>query len=68
MIDLATPARTYLEGNLVKHRTNVQLILRGSVSVAEHPDIMETLEGELAKVSHYMDLISALDECEYHLD
>ncbi len=50
----------YLEGMKVKHELNLQLLLDNPVGVAEHPDIVATIEGELSKVAEYKDKLSAL--------
>ena len=39
---------------------NVELILENPVAVPEHPDIMETLEEELAKLAEYEDKLFML--------
>lgn len=52
----------YLQGQAEKHRMNIELILSNPVSVAEHPDIMETLEGELGKMAEYHDKIEMMQK------
>ena len=41
---------------------NIELILSNPVSVAEHSDIMETLEGELGKMAEYHDKIEMMQK------
>ena len=43
-----------------KHRINVETLLRNTVGVAEHPDIMETVEKELAIIAEYDDKLEVL--------
>ena len=52
----------YLQGQAEKHRMNIELILSNPVSVAEHSDIMETLEGELGKMAKYHDKIEMMQK------
>ena len=52
----------YLQGQAEKHRMNIELILSNPVSVAEHPDIIETLEGELGKMAEYHDKIEMMQK------
>ena len=48
--------------NLVKfYCINVENLLNNSVGVGEHPDLMETIEGELEKMSSYHDKLEMLD-------
>ena len=45
-----------------KHRINVEHLLDNGVGVAEHPDIMETIEKELEIIAEYDDKLSVLDK------
>ena len=45
-----------------KHRINVENLLQNSQGVAEHPDIMDTIEKELDEISKYNDLLDVLDK------
>ena len=51
-----------LEASADRHRVNVSILLTNSVGVAEHPDILETIEGELEKIAQYQDKLEALRE------
>ena len=51
----------YLEANIKKHVANVWVLLENPSGVADHPDIMTTIEGELQKISEYQDKLKALD-------
>jgi hypothetical protein len=53
-------AKVYLEGRILYHEMNVELILENPVAVPEHPDIMQTLEEELAKLAEYEDKLFML--------
>ena len=50
----------YFKAGIEKHRVNVEILLEKRVGVAEHPDVMETIEGELAKMAELDDKISVL--------
>ena len=50
----------YLTAQKNKHMMNVELLLDKPVGVAEHPDIMETVEKELAIIAEYDDKLEAL--------
>lgn len=53
--------RINFEAQIVKHKMNVEVLLGSHVGVAEHSDIMETIEKELAQVAHYQDLLDNLE-------
>lgn len=61
-IEIVKAARAYFEGAKSKHTLNALLILEKPAAVAEHPDMIETLEVELGKVAHYNDMLDALGE------
>ena len=50
----------HLEAHITKHIVNVELLLDTSVGVAEHPDIMGTIEKELEEISNYHDKLEVL--------
>jgi hypothetical protein len=41
---------------------NVEVLLQKQVGVAEHPDIMQTIEDEMGKVAHYKDLLDVVED------
>lgn len=53
-------AISHLEGMISKHKMNLELMLSNPVAVAEHPDFLETFEGELEKVAHYEDMLNVV--------
>jgi len=50
----------HLEAHITKHVVNVELMLDNSVGVAEHSDIMGTIEKELEEISNYHDKLEVL--------
>ena len=50
----------HFKAHIEKHRINIENILRNTVGVAEHPDIMETVEKELGIIAEYDDKLEAL--------
>lgn len=54
-------AKAHFEASIHRHRMNAELILEHSVAVAEHPDMMETLESELSKMAEYHDRLEMLE-------
>ena len=53
--------RVHLESHIKKHILNVDLLLENPVGVAEHPDIMETIEKELGMIAEYHDKLEMLE-------
>lgn len=48
------------EAKIQSHIMNIEVLLGKPVGVAEHPDIMATIEGELDIISSYEDKRSCL--------
>ena len=58
--DLIKASEKHFEAHIEKHRINVEILLENQVGVAEHPDIIETIEKELALISEYEDKLEVL--------
>ena len=50
------------ESELQVLAVNMENYFSNAVGVAEHPDILETIEGELEKIAQYQDKLEALSE------
>ena len=60
--DLIKASRLHFEAHVEKHRINVENLLQNTRGVAEHPDIMDTIEEELDEISRYNDLLEVLEK------
>ena len=49
-------------GHIEKHKTNVEVLLQKTAGIAEHPDILETIEKELKIIAEYDDEIEMLNK------
>ena len=58
--DLIKASEKHFESHIEKHRINVEILLENQVGVAEHPDIMETIEKEIGIIAEYEDKLSVL--------
>ena len=58
--DLIKASEKQFEALIHKHRINVEVLLEHQVGVAEHPDIMETIEKEIGIIAEYEDKLSVL--------
>ena len=57
--------RSYLQGNIDKHCANLENLLENHVALAEHPDIIDTIEKELDVVADYEDKLNVLNKYFY---
>ena len=58
--ELIKASKIHFTAHIEKHRINVENLLNNSQGVAEHPDIMDTIEKELEEMSKYHDLLEIL--------
>ncbi|MEK9597526.1 MAG: hypothetical protein VW171_01540, partial [Alphaproteobacteria bacterium] len=47
VIPFLNAVKKHAEGHIAKHKANVNILIKKNVGVAEHPDIIETIEKEL---------------------
>ena len=60
--DLIKASKLHFKAHIEKHRINVENLLENGVGVAEHSDIMETIEKELEIIAEYDDKLEILDK------
>lgn len=58
--DLLEASRLHFKAHIEKHRINVENLLNNPAGIAEHPDIMETIEKELEIIAEYDDKLEVL--------
>jgi hypothetical protein len=60
--DLIKASELHFKAHIEKHRINVENLLENGVGVAEHADIMDTIEKELEIMAEYDDKLSILNK------
>ena len=58
--DLIKVSELYFKAQIEKHKVNVENLLENQIGVAEHPDIVETIEKELEVMAKYEDKLNIL--------
>ena len=58
--ELIEASKLHFKAHIEKHRMNVEILLEKATGVAEHPDIMETIEKELEIIAEYHDKLEVL--------
>ena len=59
---LIKSTKSFLQGHIDKHLVNIENLLDNHVALAEHPDIVETIEKELDIVASYEDKLNVLNK------
>ena len=60
--DLIKASELHFKAHIEKHRVNIENLLEKGLGVAEHPDIMDTIEKELEIMAEYDDKLSVLNK------
>ena len=60
--DLIKVSELYFNAQIQKHKINVENLLENQVGVAEHPDIVETIEKELEVIASYDEKLNVLQK------
>ena len=60
--DLIRASQLHFKAHIQKHKVNVENLLENSVGVAEHPDIMDSIEKELEIMAEYGDKLEILNK------
>ena len=59
--ELIEASRLHYKAHIEKHRINVEVMLQKPLAVAEHADIMDAIEREIAAIAEYHDKLEVLD-------
>jgi len=57
---LLKSTESYLQGHIDRHVANLENLLENHIALAEHPDIVETIEKELDVLADYEDKLNVL--------
>ena len=60
--DLIKVSELYFRAQIEKHKINLENLLENQVGVAEHPDIVETIEKELEVIARYDKKLNVLQK------
>ena len=59
---LIAAVKAHAQGEISKHRVNVNVYLEHPVGIGEHSDITEAIQVELDKIARYEDQLQVLDK------
>lgn len=58
--DILKASELHFKSHIEKHKVNVKVLLDRPVGVAEHPDLLDTIEKELDQIAHYHDKLEMI--------
>tara|TARA_B100000927_G_C16166533_1_gene349568 strand:+ start:152 stop:355 length:204 start_codon:yes stop_codon:yes gene_type:complete len=53
---------SHAQGDIEKHKANIEVYLTNPAGIGEHSDIMEAIENELNMIAKYMDQIEVIQK------
>ena len=59
---LVKALKAHAHGHIQKHAANVEIYLERAQGVAEHPDVVDSIEKELTEIAVYDDQLSMLEK------
>tara|TARA_R100001460_G_scaffold4800_4_gene13556 strand:- start:27265 stop:27507 length:243 start_codon:yes stop_codon:yes gene_type:complete len=59
--ELLSASKQLFTANISKHVLNVEVLLQKQVGVADHPDIMSSLEHEFKQIAEYKELVDIVE-------
>ena len=58
---LIAAVKAHAQGEIAKHRANVNVYLEHPAGIGEHSDITEAIQVELDKIARYHDQVQVID-------
>ena len=55
--EIVESAELYFKAQIKKHKVNVDNLLENHIALAEHPDLMKTIEDEIGVIAEYEDIL-----------
>ena len=53
---------THAQGNIAKHKANVEIYLTNPAGIGDHPNVLEAIEQELNMIAKYQDQIDVVQK------
>ena len=60
--DFIKASKMHFKAHVEKHRINVENLMRNSVGIGEHGDVMDEIEKELDQMANYEDKLEMLNK------
>jgi len=54
--------RVHFSAHILKHKMNVEVMLKNPMAIHDHTDLMTAIENEMASIAEYMDKLEVLDK------
>ena len=61
-VQLIKALLAHAQGDIAKHKANIEVYLANPVGIGEHSNIVEAIEGELDMIAKYQDQIDIINK------
>jgi len=58
--EIVDALRLHFSAHILKHKMNVEIMLRNPTAIQDHADIMEAIEKEVGLIAEYMDKLEVM--------
>ena len=59
---LVDALRVHFSGNILKHKMNIEIMLKNPMAIHDHTDWMTAAEAEIAQIAEYEDKLEVLEK------
>lgn len=60
--ELIDALRVHFSAHILKHKMNVEVMLKNPTALPDHTDLMDAMEKEIEIIAEYMDKLEVLDK------
>ncbi len=60
--ELIDALRVHFSAHVLKHKMNVEVMLKNPTALPDHTDLMDAIEKEIEIIAEYMDKLEVLDK------
>ena len=60
--ELLESLRLYFSSQILKHKMNVEVMLKNPMAIHDHTDLMSAMENEIGVIAEYMDKLEVLNK------
>ena len=54
--------RVHFSAHILKHKMNVEVMLKNPMAIHDHTDLMDAIEKEVAQIAEYMDKLEVMEK------
>jgi hypothetical protein len=60
--EIISVLKQHFEAHILKHKMNVDIMLKNPMAIHDHTDLMDAIEKEVAQIAEYMDKLEVMEK------